>query len=126
MRQEEKGNSSSVDGLPCAQTHTPTRRSAGDVREIFRLRHLGSRQKAKLLAHQSVLIRSDNGFWRADRCGYTNFDAAAVYSGLEAYAATSHCGPEKAVAYYLLRPADPDASPKDGTTGCSLGPREDQ
>jgi hypothetical protein len=72
------------------------------VAEVFTLRRLGVRQKAKLLDWPRVLIQSNGAYWRADRCGYTSFEGAAEYTGSEAYAATNHCGPEKAVRYHLL------------------------
>lgn len=68
----------------------------------FRLRHLGRRQKVLLLAHDRVLIETEHGFWRENCAGYTFAETAAEYSGADAYAATSHCGPEKQVRYYLL------------------------
>jgi hypothetical protein len=69
--------------------------------DVIRLNGISLDDKTRLLNAERVKIRSDNGWWRADRAGYTDQANAAIYTGADAYAATSHCGPEKSVAYYI-------------------------
>lgn len=56
------------------------------------------------LAETPVLIWSGEHrlYWRAERAGYTpDRDRAGRYAFAEAFASTSHCGPEKAIAFEL-------------------------
>ena len=42
-------------------------------------------------------------WWRPDRCGYTiHLEAAGVYDFVDAWAATSGCGPEKRIEYVTI------------------------
>jgi len=51
-------------------------------------------------AKTPCFIKSDNGFWRPSRCGYTDrLENAGVYTLMEAYNATCHSGPEKQVRF---------------------------
>lgn len=48
-----------------------------------------------------VWIQSDNGFWGQNKCGYVSYKSkAGVYTLMDAYGATDHCGPEKCVSYH--------------------------
>lgn len=61
----------------------------------------GERGRAKLAGRQ-VRIWSDEhrAWWRAECCGYTTqIEAAGTYTFEEAWAATSHCGPEKRIVF---------------------------
>lgn len=84
--------------------------------DIIRLTGISLDDKMRLLGAEQVKIRSDNGWWRADRAGYTDQANAAIYTGADAYEATAHCGPEKSVAYYL-QPAE--------TVDAAVSPSED-
>lgn len=72
------------------------------VKEVITLRRARGPGIARLMAAPAVLIQSDNGWWRANGCGYTDQSRAAVYTGADAYNRTKHCGPEKAVRYHVL------------------------
>lgn len=39
-------------------------------------------------------------YWKQDRCGYTSWQYAGVFSRAEAMELTSHCGPEKKVEFH--------------------------
>lgn len=73
----------------------------------FRLTHLKSR-KAFFEKHgqRLVFIRSRQwgAWWRPNSRGYTNkIDEAGVYTLVDAYAASGHCGPEKGIYYQFLK-----------------------
>lgn len=55
--------------------------------------------------HRTVLIysREHHAFWRAGAAGYTSDPKqAGQYELRDAYARTSHCGPEKEIVYELI------------------------
>ena len=64
---------------------------------------LGS-AKCRAFAGREVVIWSDQhgAWWRKDAAGYTDdISQAGVYQFEDAYARTSHCGPEKEISYQL-------------------------
>lgn len=61
----------------------------------------------KFLTKRTVRIWSHQwrAWWRQNKCGYTDDpEQAGIFSGEEAFANTSHCGPEKEIRYELLAP----------------------
>ncbi len=64
----------------------------------------GERTRAKL-AGKIVRIwsREHGAWWRAERCGYTvHAEAAGLYAFADAWAAASHCGPEKRIVFEVV------------------------
>jgi len=65
----------------------------------------GGEKTRALLARKQVRIWSDEhrAWWRAECCGYTiHGEAAGIYAFEDAWAATSHCGPEKRIVFEVV------------------------
>jgi hypothetical protein len=66
----------------------------------------GERTRAKMAGKRVLIWSGEHGcYWRPDRCGYTRrTDDAGIYEFHDAWAATSHCGPEKRIAFVVVAP----------------------
>lgn len=76
------------------------------IQSLSRLSKHKSAQFISRNAHKKVLVWSAQwgAYWREMRVGYTSDPRqAGIYSLLEAYEATSHCGPEKQIFFEFLR-----------------------
>lgn len=64
----------------------------------------GERTRAKLAGKQVRIWSAEHrAWWRAERSGYTiHAEAAGLYPFEEAWAATSHCGPEKRIVFEVV------------------------
>lgn len=66
----------------------------------------GERTKAKFAGRQVRIWSGEwRAWWRPNSCGYTDDVAqAGVYSFEDAWATSSHCGPEKRIVYEIVGP----------------------
>lgn len=80
-------------------------------RQIVTLQELGLRENEDLLERLKRDLDLQCRIWSGEHCGYWRPDghgysrsalSAGIYTFWAAYANTSHCGPEKEIAYEIL------------------------
>lgn len=92
------------------RSHPPTAQAKPAKREVTWIRGSDARphEITNLMESSAVLIRTENGIWRTKNergggNGYTyDPDEADTWTGLEAWKATDHCGPEKEVQFGII------------------------